>query len=288
MLKLDSPIQQVKGVGAKYAALFHKAGILTVLDLLFHFPSYYINFADAATTVTLGVKQLYRVEVVDWNVARLYHKRLSLVRVKAKLGEQIVAIVFFNQPYLADFFKSHHLLYIYGQFELENGTLQANTPAIFSADDPNRSLAEPVYTKIATIKSGKLKQLIQSIFPCLEDTFENLPAVILQQYQFPRIVDALVAIHLPLTYNPEQLEAQKRRFIYSEFLFFQLELQFIRDFFKQVPRLFRYPITASLRERVVASLPFTLTPDQESACADIIADLSGDYTMQRLLQGGCG
>ncbi len=287
-LKLDSPLTEVHGIGTKYAAKFQKAGFVTLFDLLFHFPIHYIDFANAVDVVQPGVKQLYRVKVLKWSLSNLYKRRLSILRLKAFVGELPVTIVFFNQAYLTQFLKTHPVIYIYGQFEMEKGIYQANTPTIFDENRPNHAKTEPVYSKINTIKSGNFRQIMHSVFPMLIDPWENLPGFILQKYQFPPIVSALAAIHFPPRFEPEEIEAQKRRFIYSEFLFFQLELQYIRQFFKQVPRVFRYPVLPQWRESLATILPFALTPDQENACQNIMSDLMGDFTMQRLLQGDVG
>lgn len=287
-LQLDSPIQQVKGVGNTYAAILKKAEKKSVFDLLCHFPIYYINFADATTEIQLGNKQLYVGTVVDWKLTHVYRKRLSLLRVKTQIGPHMVSVIFFNKAYLAEFFKTHQKLYLYGQLQLENGSLQVTNPVIFNMDESNRSLAEPVYARIGALTSGKIKQLVQTILSQLVEPNDHLPADILKKYDFPGITAALAAIHMPSAYDPEKIETWKRRFIYSEFLFFQLELQFVRDFFKQVPRVFRYPMTLSFKEKLQSLLPFSLTPDQECACNDIFSDLSGDFTMQRLVQGDVG
>src|SRR3546814_4170894 len=43
-----------------------------------------------------------------------------------------------------------------------------------------------------------------------------------------------------------------------------------------------------LAEKVVAALPFTLTPSQRMALAEIAADMAGETRMLRLLQGDVG
>jgi ATP-dependent DNA helicase RecG len=115
-----------------------------------------------------------------------------------------------------------------------------------------------------------------------------LPPPILQRYGFPGIVEGLKAVHFPAAYDPDQLRRLKRRFIYGEFLLFQLELQYIRNFFKKVPRIHRYRFDEVSQADIRANLPFELTADQETACRDMAEDLSGDVTMQRLLQGDVG
>jgi ATP-dependent DNA helicase RecG len=287
-LKLNSTVKQVKGVGSKYLQIFQKNGILTVLDLLFHFPSHYIDFSNAANQIEPGKKNLYFIEITGWNLSRRFGRRPSLLRVKARVGQQPVFIVFFNKPYLADFFKANKSAYIYGHFEIKNNTWQCSTPLVLTAEEKDQQHAIPLYAKISTIKSGTLKKLMKTALDSLQDDSEYLPLISLRKYAFPGIVEALQRIHFPNGYIPKEIHRLKKRFIYSEFLFFQLELQYIRDFFRRVRRTNHYTITSELKAYIKQNLTFELTPDQKTACKEITDDLQGEYTMQRLLQGDVG
>ena len=48
------------------------------------------------------------------------------------------------------------------------------------------------------------------------------------------------------------------------------------------------PNLPNLRDRFIASLPFTLTAGQSQVVDDIASDLERDWPMQRLLQGEVG
>lgn len=285
-LRLDSPVKNIKGVGAKYAEIFAKNDISTAFDLLLHFPVLYIDFSRPAARVEIGVKNLYVIEILNVNLSRLFGRKLSILKVNARVGTDNVQVVFFNKHYMADFLKANKKVYIYGTFEMRDNTLQANTPLMFT--DPGEEPVIPLYDKIGTIKSGMLKKIFTRCFEDLRDRFEFLPPQILEKYGFPTIVEGLKAIHFPLKVDPEHLRQLKRRFIYGEFLFFQLELQYIRSFFKRVPRINRYNIDENFRSSLAGVLPFELTPDQWTSWEEMAEDLKGDVTMQRLLQGDVG
>ncbi len=80
----------------------------------------------------------------------------------------------------------------------------------------------------------------------------------------------------------------KERFIYREFLFFQLELQFIRDCFRERRRVNRYRFRDDLRRDIDRLLPFPLSEEQVAAFSEIVNDLSSPQPMRRLLQGEVG
>lgn len=291
LLKLHSPIGDVKGVGPKFTQQFNKQRIFSVLDYLLHFPVDYIDFSDVSEEVEPGVSKLYRIEIINWGVTRNFRRRLSVLRAKVRVGNDTYAVVFFNKPYLADFFKDHKIAYIYGHFEPVKSVLQANTPKLFSQQERNKLPVEPIYQAIGTVKSGKLKGLTRNIFDSLEpgqSEFENLPSYCLSRRGFPGTVDALRHIHFPEKHDPEGIELLKARFIYSEFFFFQLELQYIRQVFTRVPRGHRYKWTAQTEARIMSALPFELTVGQKATLEDIVSDLQSPVAMQRLLQGDVG
>ncbi|MDQ1354040.1 MAG: ATP-dependent helicase RecG [Acidobacteriota bacterium] len=287
-LQLHSPINQIKGVGDKYLQIFNKYGVTTVFDLLLHFPALYIDFSQADARVEIGVKKLYRIEIINANLSRHFGRRLSILKVNALVGTDKVQAVFFNKHYLVDFFKEHKQLYIYGTFEMRDKTCQVNTPLVFSLSDAEQEPVIPLYDKIGALKSGVLKKIIVNALGELKDPFEPLPQQIREKYAFPTIAAALQAIHFPRQYEPDMVRKTKQRFIYSEFLLFQLELQYIRNFFKKVPRLHHYKIDENLKAVIKELLPFNLTPDQKTACREMTADLEKDVAMQRLLQGDVG
>jgi len=299
-LKLDSPVTGVKGVGAKYAEIFRKNNIVSVLDLLLRFPVLYVDFSKPASILEWGIKQLYRVEILGTSLSRRFKYRgFSILRVRAKMGQETISLVFFNKPYLEEFFKTNKCAYIYGEPEKKNegntnGTGEKKDISIWNFNNPvvftegNQESVVPAYGKISTIKSGQLKNIMESALENLEDDYECLPALCLEKYGFPGIVDCLKEIHSPSAFIPEVIDNLKKRFIYSEFLFFQLELQFIRDFFKRVPRVNNYKIIPDIKTLVSGSMGFELTPDQETACTDIVGDLQSGFCMQRLLQGDVG
>lgn len=287
-LTLNSTVKQIKGVGNKYQQILQKKGILTILDLLLYFPIQYIDFSNIADRIEAGKKNLYLIEIISWNLSRRFGRGPSLLRVNARVGQQPVLIFFFNKPYLADFFKANKKVYLYGCFEKKKNGWHSNTPMVFAPMEKNHQHSIPLYAKISTIKSGTLKNLIKTALDLLEDDHEQLPSMCLEKYSFPGIVDALKGIHFPGRYIPEEIHRLKKRFIYSEFLFFQLELQYIRNFFRRVRRSNHYTFTPELKASIKQNLAFELTTDQKTACAEIKSDLQGEYTMQRLLQGDVG
>lgn len=275
-------------MGKRYSRILHNSGIETVFDLLLHFPVHYLDFSCVREQVDGEGRGIYLVEVEKWRLSRVYSRRLSVIKVRGRVGEEGVDIVFFNQPYLGEFFKEHKRVYIYGQFEFRNNGWECRTPMVFPVLAGGVAPVVPVYSRMGTLKPGHIKNIIEGVLAVLADDLETLPVYSLKKYQFPSIIEAFKGIHQPVRYEEGVIERLKQRFIYEEFLFFQLELQTIRRALKQVVRVHHYNGVEEFVRGFRQGLPFALTVDQERACQEIFADMQGGYTMQRLLQGDVG
>jgi len=286
-LTLDSPIISVKGIGEKYAQLLGKSGITSVLDLLFHFPAKYIDLSKIASEVESD-ERVYRVEVQRYQLSRNFRKRLSVLRIDAVMGDIDLQVVVFNRPYVKDQLKKGLVLTCFGKMETRGDILQLVNPMILDGDCPQKIMS--VYPTIGNLKSGTLRKIIERIFTSLGDEApETLPRKLVAAHEFPSTIQALKGIHLPETSAEEEvIEALKNRFIYQEFLYFHLELQLLRSYFRNVPRVHHHETDPAGRRAMRAALPFQLTPDQEAALEDVARDLQGPWAMQRLIQGDVG
>ena len=297
-LKLNSPIDDIKGIGEKYSKILKKHNLLTVFDLLLNFPAFYIDFKKIDNNIEISKKKVYKAKIERVKLTRNFKKRLSTLKVDAniytknKLNSKLqqncnnIQIVIFNKPYLCDLLKKNESIYFFGNIENYNDYLQVRNPMIFNTIENCDIL--PVYTKISTIKSGFLRKIFKNIFESLYDNFENLPEQILKKYSFRNIVETSKKIHFPGVYNEKLIYNNKKRFIYKEFLFFQIELQFVRRYFRKNIRINNYRINNKLRESIKQNLQFDLTSDQIRVYEEIVNDLKSKHTMQRLLQGDVG
>lgn len=286
ILKLNSPVEKVKGVGKSYVRKLTDQGFVNVLDLLLHFPVHYIDFTCCNKTINRGKEGLYRIDVKSVRISRNYKKRISVVRVYGQFFQENIQVIFFNQPYLLDFFRKHKKIWIYGKFDKRENIFQMINPKIFT-DSSDRTVL-PVYRFIGSLKSGHLRRLIENIFTALQDDFEILPRYLIEKYGFISIQDTLRQIHCPEKYSEKRIDHMKKRFVFTEFLLFHLELQKIRSVFRKVKRIHRYGFNDKIRTSIRYCLGFELTSGQKTAFNDIINDLKSKFAMQRLLQGDVG
>ena len=54
-MKLDSPITEIKGIGAKTEKLMNRIGVYTLWDILLHYPRDYIKYKEPVTVKDITV-----------------------------------------------------------------------------------------------------------------------------------------------------------------------------------------------------------------------------------------
>src|SRR4030095_68768 len=84
MLRLDSDVQYVKGVGPRRSSLLASRGIRTVEDLLLHIPKFYQDRGDFVPLSSLQVGQDVAVH------ARVYRSRLIQTRTRGRILDVIL------------------------------------------------------------------------------------------------------------------------------------------------------------------------------------------------------
>lgn len=106
------------------------------------------------------------------------------------------------------------------------------------------------------------------------------------RYKLPDYKHALQTMHQPET--RESLQQARRRFVYEEFLLFQLKMQAFRKAEREQSKGISHVFPAEKLAAFTDSLPFSLTTAQTRVLREITADMTSPYRMNRLLQGDVG
>lgn len=204
-------------------------------------------------------------------------------------------------PKMRERFKSGTLLRLSGQVQQQpvqfGGGLQMLHPKI---KDPITDTSElpstltPVYPAGEHITQTWLRKRIDRAMLDVDLT-DIVPASFTQSLSLPTLRDALKSLHHPSpgadyeAYS-ERRTPEWRRLKFDELLAQQLTLRYAREVKSelQAPRLLG--IHGNLREKLTASLPFSLTGAQKRVLVEIYTDLAQNAPMNRLVQGdvGCG
>jgi len=280
---LDSSPKVIKGVGSKYFEILDKNRYSTVYDLLTHFPKYYIDTSLIDNIVEIGVDKVYNLEIKKSGLYRNYKRRLSIINISGFVGETTVDIAIFNKPYLMEQIKSSKTIKIYGKILMYGIQHRMENPKILN----DKGGIIPVYDNVGTISGGTIGNIIKNIFDIREEHDDILPKHLVKKYNFMPFWESLKRIHVPEHQNND-IKTLKERFIYSEFLYFQIESIYIRKKSGKSKRSRNYKNITDSGKNISSRINFQLTEDQKKAIRDIQSDLTSNFTMQRLLLGDVG
>ena len=126
-VKLDTPVQYLKGVGPKVAKLFKKLGVAAVEDLVYFFPRDYEDRSLIRPIIDLAPSDH---EVIRGEIIAVDHQmtrgRFSVIKAYVSDRTGDVAAVWFNQPFLTTVLRRGVKIILSGKVEISNydGTLQ--------------------------------------------------------------------------------------------------------------------------------------------------------------------
>ncbi len=295
---LFRPVGVLPGVGPKVAALFGKllagseASEPRVVDLLFHLPVGVIDrsrqpgIARAAEGAVVTVKAR-----VDRHQAAPRNPRVPYrVFVHDDTGE--LALVFFhaNRSWLEKTLPVGGDVFVSGTVEWFNGRPQMVHPdyVVTVADFGTMPLIEPVYPMTAGLSRKTVHKAVAGALDGMLVLPEWTPAARLAEAGWPPFIEALAQVHRPRTAADAAPDSPGlRRLAYDELLASQLALALTRARRRRAAGRARAG-DGALAARLVAALPFALTPSQQTALAEVRADLARPERMLRLLQGDVG
>lgn len=295
MLKsLASSVRYIKGIGPKKAKSFALAGVLTVEDLLYFFPRRYEDRRNLLPINKLQIGQLATIKatVLARNQRRSF-KRRGFNILEVAVGDETGRIfcVWFNQPYLKEYFKPQTEIILYGKIELYGRKLQMNSPEfeIISGDEQDTlsfGRITPVYRLPEGVGQRVLRRLIRSLLeefvPLLHDV---VPYDVRTRQNLLNLAQSLLHIHFPET--PELQQQAYERLSFEEFFIFQLPLV-LRKLKRQQKQGIAHTVEGALVDSFLKILPFELTAAQKTVIKEIRDDMVKPVPMQRLLQGDVG
>ncbi len=291
---LNIPIRYLKGIGPKRAKTLNKSGINTIEDFLYYFPRRYEDRTNLIPVSQLkeGQNQTIKAQVLARGERRSFRRRgFSIIEVAVADETGKIFCVWFNQPYLKDYFKVGQTLILYGKVERYSARLQMNSPEfeIISADSDeslNIGRIVPVYSLPEGITQRYFRQIIKRLIDeYLPQMRDFLPYDIRSRNNLLNLAKGLINIHFP-----ENLGLQKeahQRLSFEEFFIFQVPLA-LRKLKKQEKPGIAHQIDGDLSKKFIAGLPFKLTAAQEKVIQEIKLDMAKPVAMQRLLQGDVG
>ena len=281
----DTPVRYLKGVGPKTAERFEKLGILTLSDLLCHYPRRYLDFSKpySIAEAPADTECVVKAEVFAKPGGRILPGGRRMERITAGDDVSSLEITWFNNPYAAQ--KLELGLEYYFQGIVTGGMLrrQMVNPQVRTDAQVKSSPFEAVYPQTEGLTSSAIAKCVRQLLPHAELLPDPLPSEMLKKYRLLSKADAVRAIHCPAT--EEEAFAARRRLIYEELLVLQLGIGRMKNHGAASTGA---PMKKADVSPFWESLSFSPTGAQRRAVEEILTDMSGETSMNRLLQGDVG
>jgi ATP-dependent DNA helicase RecG len=302
-LTLDSPVRDIdsrvsqrrvgktnKGPPA-YVVLEDSLGILTVRQLLHHYPRMHID-----RTHTFPIRDLKpgRQATV---LARVYKINKRLTRQKKTLvtlvlydGTGYLDIPYFNQPWKATQFTPGEEVSAGGIVDLRGGRRQLKSPEVESLKDEDRTIHTrriiPIHRAAEGIYARTIRELVFLALERLPEIADPLPAGIVRAERLGSYDWALRRVHFPD--SPEELDQAFERLKFDELFTLELGVAFRKHRVTAGEIGIAHDADPPLLKRFVEDLPFELTAGQRRAIDEIERRMADPHPMNVLLQGDVG
>ncbi|PSW04940.1 ATP-dependent DNA helicase RecG [Photobacterium lipolyticum] len=289
-------LTELSGVGAKMAEKLEKVGLFTVQDLLFHLPLRYEDRTRIWPIASVMPGQHLAVQgTVVSNSITLSKRRMLTVKIADDTGSATLRFFNFNAA-MKNSLSEGKQVKAYGEVKRGKYGLEIIHPDYSVFSEPTRLTVEetltPVYPTTEGLRQLTLRNLTDQALSLLDKAAvtELLPDGLYDRQM--TMAQALHVMHRPTPdVSLDQLEEGKHpaqhRLILEELLAQNLSMLALRTKSQQHNA---WPLAPSdnLKNRLLASLPFSPTCAQQRVVADIETDLAQAKPMMRLVQGDVG
>jgi ATP-dependent DNA helicase RecG len=294
VVRLDTPVKFLKGIGERRAEQLERLGIRTARDLLWHLPHRYIDASTVTPLVRAEVGQ--EVACIGRVVAKgVLPTRRGLRIFHAVLRDDsgVLECVWPGQAFLDRTIAVGQTLLVSGPVRFYHGRQMAPREFVVLADADGDAeplgggKVLPVYPATEGLSHKIIRGLIDRHLDALITLSDDvLPESLLRSLDLPSLAEALRAVHRPA--SADEAEVGRRRLAFDELLDLQLMLIRARTVAKRSRSGVAFTVRRDLTTKLRESLPWELTDDQHRALLEITADMTAPERMHRLLMGDVG
>ena len=278
------PITDLPRIGSKKAEEFRKLGIESMEDLILYAPRAY----DDRREERLIRSATDEDPTVNCHITVLSHssfptKNGRTVKITAEDDDGTkVDLLCFNRDYMERMLTTGSQWYLNGSVRKNYYVYQcASFDVKKTKEESGLGKILPLYPLSGSLTQKDFRLPVATALEILSPIEEVLPLETIEKHGlFPR-EKALRELHFPT--DGESLEKARRTLAFTELLI--MEMKVLRG---RPANTYKRIRPTQLEEKLIAALPFSLTPDQEKVAGEIRSDLSKKTPMNRLLQGDVG
>lgn len=287
-MELYQPITTIKGVGEKTQKNLEKLKIVTIGDLLEHYPKEYDMYGDITLISQIKEGDTVIIEASISTVPQVRKiKNLQILSCQVHDTSASIVLTWFNQNFLKQILRLGSRMLFRGKVVRKNGILVLEQPKLLTKEEYVNKMyqLQPIYSLTAGITNHMITKCMKQVFKDLIFDTDYLPNKIRNQYQLLEWKKAIQNIHFPK--DRRLLLQARRRLVFDEFFLFQLAIH-------QLKRQKEWKVSCFVMEdrpeceEFIHRLPYTLTTAQLKAWQEIKMDLTSEFVMNRLVQGDVG
>lgn len=276
-----------------YIKALEKAWILTVSDLLNHFPRDYedrTNVLDSFSYINVKEKNTILVKLVSINSQKTANNKLLTKAIFEDKSGFLSEAVWFNRKYLATQLSS----YVWKKTIISWKVKYAFWKVTFQSPEVETDLDKlsgeivPIYQELNYIPSKWIEWKMDILKIYIKEISEDLPSEIIEKYNFISKRDAILRVHFPKSKN--DIEQAKYRLAYGEL--FEINYKSIgskmQSFKETEGRSLAIPLNVEFIKELLSFFPFEFTDHQKIVLFQILKDMEKPHCMQRLLEWDVG
>lgn len=272
-----------------YIKALEKASILTVSDLLNHFPRDYedrTNVLDSFSLINIKEKNTIIVKLLNINSQKTANNKLLTKAVIEDKNWFLSEAVWFNRKYLATQLKAYEWKKVIFSWSVKYAFWKVTfqNPEVETDLDKLAWEIVPIYAELNYIPSKWIEWKIEILKSFIKEIPEDLPEDIIKKYNFISKRDAVYRVHFPK--NNFDIEQAKYRLAYGEL--FDINYKAIgskmQAFKESEGRSLALQMNPELVKELLSFFPFEFTSHQKIVLFQILKDMEKPHCMQRLLE----
>jgi ATP-dependent DNA helicase RecG len=298
---LQTPIRFLKGVGPKRSAQLESSSLVTIEDLIYHFPFRYEDRRRIAKLkeAAAGQEQTFVGQLNALQSKFNPRVRRNIVTAMLRDDTGTIDLIWYRAPsYLIKGLAQGQKLLVHGKVEVGAGYRKRLVHPEFEllepGDEPQQAGILPIYVRPGGVSLSIFRTwLSQAMAQYSGYIPSSLPAEILRRRGLVNVRQALAELHQPamdadlVALNGFSSTAH-RSFIFDELFYLQLGLALRKKWRTRYSGVAYGSPRKDLARRMRQLLPFKLTGAQERVLAEIENDMEAAHPMQRLVQGDVG
>ena len=292
-------VAELHGVGPRIALALKELGVVSLADLVSHYPSRHEDLSNVKkiSDLRVGEKATVVGRVVSAKkLGRPNRGRTPGFSVQLYDGTGYMPATVWGRSWLLKELVPDTPVVVSGEVQRRYGLQLAarnleiiDHPATIgdaAGESPHAGRFVPVYPINKGINARRMRTLVHRALYMSGRVLDPLPADILARHGLANLHDAIREIHFPS--SKERLEVATRRLVFHELFLIQTGLA------ARKARLERYESGQShkgdgrLLDPFLKSLPFGLTEAQERVIGEVLEGMRAEKPMRRLLQGDVG